>query len=102
MSISVTCLFVGASALDTYLYNQIHQYRPSLVGRNLFYNPFVNSMGVEGAFEDGRHTKILRAKFVDYFRNAPPTVRDIHRLRPDIADKFSEYQSDRSKWSMHS
>jgi hypothetical protein len=97
MSISVACLFIGASALDSYLYNQVHQYRPSLVGRTLFYNPFVNSIEVAGAFEDGRYTILLREKFVNFFRNAPPNMRDIHKLRPDIADKFSLYQSDPKK-----
>jgi hypothetical protein len=92
MSIGVATLFVGAASLDGYLYKQINQYRPSFVGRNLFHNPFVNSMGVDGAFENGRYTKILRAKFVDYFRNAPPGI--IHTLRPELGDKFSQYQSD--------
>lgn len=94
MSIGVACLFVGANALDSYLYNQIDQHRPSLVGRSLFYNPFVNSSGVAGAFEDGYYTRMLRAKLVDFFRSAPPDVRDIHTLRPDIAGKFSQYQPD--------
>jgi hypothetical protein len=65
MSIGAAGLFVGAAALDAHLYDGIHHYRPSLVGRTAFYNPFVNSMGVEGAFEDGQYTKILRAKFAD-------------------------------------
>ena len=51
---------------------------------------------------DQGYVRVHTTRFAYSGQMAQETVRDIHRLRPDIADKFSEYQSDRSKWSMHS
>jgi hypothetical protein len=94
LSIGIGCLNVSVSALDAYLYFRIHRERPSMNGRQIFFNSFVNSVGVEGAFEEGTYTKILRSKLVDFFRNAPSGLRDIPDLRPRIADRFIQYQSD--------
>jgi hypothetical protein len=97
----LTILAVGAhasaSALDSYLYAQRHQERGRMHGKLLFLNPFINSVGVDGAFQDGRKTAILRQKLVEFFRNAPPEMKDIRKLRPQIADRFMPYQSDPEK-----
>jgi hypothetical protein len=94
LSIGVACLHGSASALDAYFYAQAHRERPSMNGKMVFLNSFINSVGVKGAFEDGKYTTILRSKLVDFFRNAPPDVRDIRNLRSQIADQFIQYQSD--------
>lgn len=93
LSMGVGCLFVCASALNSYLYAQIDTQQPSMMGRTVFFNPFVDSVGVEGAFQDGTHTKLLRNKLLDFFREAPPNMRDFRYLRPQIADRFNQYQS---------
>jgi hypothetical protein len=93
-SFAVADIHVGASRLDAHLYAQSHQVRPSMNGKIVFLNSFVNSVGVEGAFEDGKYTNVLRTKLVDFFRNAPADLRDIHNLRPHVAGRFTQYQSD--------
>src|SRR5438874_1802063 len=68
-----------------------------IYGRMVFLNPFINSAGVTGAFEDGKYTTILRQKLVEFFRSAPPEIKDMRRLRPEAVDSFAPYQSDPEK-----
>jgi hypothetical protein len=65
-----------------------------MVGRTVFLNPYLNSAGVDGAFEDGAYTGILRHRLIDFFRSAPPELSDIRNLDPQIADGLLQYQSE--------
>jgi hypothetical protein len=97
LSIVIGGAHASSNALDAYLYAQINRDRPSLNGKLVFLNSFINSPGVEGAFRDGKYTNILREKLVAFFRDAPPELRDLRNLRPQVADRFMQYQSDPEK-----
>ncbi|MFZ3354865.1 MAG: hypothetical protein WA268_28900 [Xanthobacteraceae bacterium] len=94
LSICVACLHISAAALDQHFYTRAQQEKPSMNGKMLFLNAFVDSVGVPGAFNDGKYTTIFRNKLVDFFRNAPADLRNIRNLRPDIAGHFIQYQDD--------
>lgn len=93
-SIAVLLLQVSILLLDLFLYARIHQERNSMNGRQIFLNSFVNSVGIQGAYDDGEYTKIFRNKLIDFFRNAPPELADIRKLEPQIAERFIQYQSE--------
>jgi hypothetical protein len=97
LSIGVAGVHAASSALDAHLYANFLLKKPSLNGKMVFLNAFINSTGVEGAFLDGKYTHILRSKLVTFFREAPPEMRDVRNLRSYVADRFIQYQSDPEK-----
>jgi hypothetical protein len=94
LAIAVAGLQGSVRLLDSHLHSRAHQERRSTDGRQVFLNAYVDSVGVDGAFEDARYTTILKDRLVDFFRDAPAELTDIRKLAPPIADSFVQYQSD--------
>jgi len=88
---------VFANTLDTYLYKQVGVERKTLAGKMIFLNVYTRSIGVEGAFTDGKYTAVLRNKLVAFFQEAPAKLRDMQTLGPLVAHDFDAYKSDPTK-----
>jgi hypothetical protein len=94
LTIVVAGLHAAYSAADAYGYAELLKMkRPAVAGKLVFLNAFTNSVGVKGAFLDGKNTKILRDKLVAFFRDAPPEVSDVQKLRPQVGALFAPYQN---------
>lgn len=99
LSLLVGGILVFATALEVFVYEHVGAERRHLEGRMIFLNAFTGSVGVEGAFTDGKHTAVLREKLVSFFREAPVELRDMRTLGLDsrIAHSFDAYKSDPEK-----
>lgn len=96
LSLLVGGIHVFASVLDAHLYERTGTERGHLEGKMIFLNAFTNSVGVEGAFTDGKHTTVLREKLVSFFRDAPAELRE-RVFPPSVAPIFDAYRSDPEK-----
>jgi len=98
LTLLISSIHIFASTLDTYLYMRKGVERKSLVGKMVFLNAFTRSTSVKGAFTDGKHTAIMHAKLVSFFKDAPLELRSPKTLfagySPAIAKYFDAYKSD--------